>query len=77
MILKEALVLLGWGLLLGTVALFFTTRFVETMLHGVTSHDPATLAIVAGVLILVTILAALVPALRAARLDPIEVLRAE
>jgi predicted permease len=77
MILREALVLLSWGFVLGTVGLFFTTRFVDTMLHGVTAHDPATLAMVAGVLVLVTILAALVPALRAARLEPIEVLRAE
>jgi predicted permease len=77
MILREALVLLGWGTVLGAVGLFFTTRFVDAMLHGVTAHDPATLTMVAGVLIVVTILAALVPALRAARLDPIEVLRAE
>jgi ABC-type lipoprotein release transport system permease subunit len=47
------------------------------MLHGVTAHDPETLAMVAGVLVIVTIVAALVPAIRAARLDPIEVLRAE
>jgi predicted permease len=70
MILKEALVLLGWGIVLGAVGLFFTTRFV-------TAHDPETLAMVAGVLVIVTIVAALVPAIRAARLDPIEVLRAE
>jgi len=77
MILKEALVLLGWGIALGAVGLFFTTRFVTAMLHGVTAHDPETLAMVAGVLVIVTIVAALVPAIRAARLDPIEVLRAE
>jgi ABC-type antimicrobial peptide transport system permease subunit len=77
MILKEALVLLGWGIVLGAVGLFFTTRFVTAMLHGVTAHDPETLAMVAGVLVIVTIVAALVPAIRAARLDPIEVLRAE
>jgi predicted permease len=77
MILKEALVLLGWGMALGAIGLFFTTQFVTTMLHGVTAHDPATLAMVAGVLVLVAIVAALVPAIRAAQLDPIEVLRAE
>jgi predicted permease len=77
MVLKEALRLLGWGLLLGTIALFFTTRFVVAMLHGVSAHDPLTLAVVAGTLVIVTILAAMPPALRAARLDPIEALRAE
>ncbi len=77
MVLKEALRLLGWGLLLGTIALFFTTRFVVAMLHGVSAHDPLTLTVVAGTLVIVTILAAMPPALRAARLDPIEALRAE
>jgi predicted permease len=77
MVLKEALRLLGWGLLLGTIALFFTTRFVAAMLHGVSAHDPLTLGVVAGTLIIVTILAAMPPALRAAGLDPIEALRAE
>jgi predicted permease len=77
MVLKEALRLLGWGLLLGAIALFFTTRFVAAMLHGVSAYDPLTLAVVAGTLVLVTILAAMPPALRAAGLDPIEALRAE
>ena len=76
-VLKEALRLLGWGLLLGVIALFFTTRFVVAMLHGVSAYDPWTLAFVAGTLAIVTILAAMPPALRAADLDPIEALRAE
>jgi hypothetical protein len=77
MILKEALGLLGWGMLLGAVVLFLAIRFVGSMLHDISAYDPPTLAGVAGTLVIVTILAALVPALRAARLDPIETLRAE
>jgi putative ABC transport system permease protein len=77
MILLEALTLLGWGMLLGAVGLFFAMRFVESMLHEVSAYDPMTLASVVATLVLVTILAAIVPALRAARLDPIEALRAE
>jgi predicted permease len=77
MILKEALGLLVWGILLGAVALLFTTRFITAMLHGVSAYDPLTLAGVAGALVIVTILAAIVPAFRAATLDPIEALRAE
>jgi predicted permease len=77
MILSEALGLLCWGMLLGAVGLFFATRFVVAMLHDISVYDPLTLAGVAGTLVIVTILAALVPALRAARLDPIETLRAE
>jgi predicted permease len=77
MVLKEALQLLAWGLLVGAVALFFTVRFTVAMLHGVSAYDPSTLVGVAGTLVIVTILAALVPALHAATVDPIEALRAE
>ncbi len=77
MVLNEALRLLGWGMLLGVAGLLFANRFILAMLHGVSAYDPLTLAVVTGTLVIVTILAALVPALRASRLDPIEVLRAE
>lgn len=73
MVLKEALELLAWGLMLGAVALFFTLA----MLHGVSAYNPSTLIGVAGTLVIVTILAAMVPELRAATFDPIEALRAE
>jgi predicted permease len=77
MVLREAFGLLALGLLLGAIALFLTTRFVSAMLYGVSAYDPSTLAGVAGTLVIVTILAAMVPALRAATTDPIEALRAE
>jgi predicted permease len=77
MILKDALRLLMWGMLLGAAGLFFATRFVRAMLHGISAYDPLTLVSVAGALVIVTILAALMPALRAARLDPFETLKAE
>jgi FtsX-like permease family len=77
MVLKEALGLLVLGLLLGAMALLFPTRFVSAMLHGVSAYDPSTLVGVAGTLVIVTILAAMVPALRAATMDPLEALRAE
>jgi len=43
MVLKEALELLAWGLLLGAVALFFTVRFTVAMLYGVSAYYPSTL----------------------------------
>jgi predicted permease len=77
MFLAEALGLLGLGMILGAVGLFLTVRFVTAMLYNVSAYDPATLVAVAGTLSTVALLAALVPALRAARLNPIETLRSE
>jgi predicted permease len=77
MILREALSLLVWGLVLGAVALFFTVRFVITMLYGVSAHDPLTLAAVVATLTAVTIAAAAIPAFRAASINPTDALRSE
>jgi predicted permease len=76
MILREALTMVGWGMICGVFLLLFTTRLVASMLHGVSAFDPLTLAAVAMTLSVVAFLAALLPALRAATVDPIEALRA-
>jgi predicted permease len=77
MILLEALVLLAAGLVSGAIALTFITRFVAGMLYGVSAFDPIRLAAVTAVLAFVTLVASLLPALRAASIDPIQALRAE
>ena len=77
MILGEALGLLVWGLVLGGIALFFTVRFVVTMLYGISAHDPLTLTAVVATLTAVTIAAAAIPAFRAASINPIDALRSE
>jgi predicted permease len=77
MFLGEALALLGLGMVLGATGLFFTTRFVTAMLYNTSAYNPATLVGVTGTLTAVSLLAALVPSLRASRLDPMETLRAE
>ena len=63
------------GIAVGAVAALASARFVETLLFDVSASDPIILAAVAGVLMLVSLLASLVPALRATRLDPLKVLR--
>jgi hypothetical protein len=77
MILSEALVLLAAGLVPGAIALVIAARFVEGMLYGVSAFDPIRLAAITAVLAFVAIVAGLLPALRAASIDPIQALRAE
>jgi putative ABC transport system permease protein len=61
------------GILLG----FALSRFLKGMLYGVTALDPLTYAGVVCLVMGVAILASLLPALRAARLEPVRVLREE
>ena len=53
------------------------TPFLDTLLYQVRSNDPWTIAILAMVLIVVTLLASYVPARRATRVDPLATLRTE
>lgn len=53
------------------------SRLLRDMLYGVTPADPVTLAIVAGVVMSVASASAVIPAIRAARVDPMRVLRDE
>jgi ABC-type antimicrobial peptide transport system permease subunit len=77
MVLRESFALVAIGLVVGLAVAYGVRRFVESMLFGVTAADPLTYAVVAGVLIAVTLLASLRPAHRAARVDPMTALRAE
>jgi len=77
MVLGESLALVALGIVFGLGVAYGVRRFVESMLFGLTAADPLTYAVVAGLLIAVTLLASLRPARRAARVDPITALRAE
>jgi predicted permease len=61
----------------GIVAALALSRLIESLLFGVPGTDPLTLAVVAVVLLAISFSACYVPALRAARIDPIGALRAE
>jgi len=52
-------------------------RVMETLLFGVSQYDPGTFSVVALLMLAVGIVATLVPAYRATRVDPIVTLRAE
>ena len=77
MILSQALALMVAGLLLGAIVLTVTLRFVDGMLYGMSALDTIRLAAIPPILALVAIVAGLIPALRAASIDPIQALRGE
>ncbi len=65
------------GLVAGMVLALFAVRVLQSQLYGVRVYDPVTLAAVPVVLLVVAMAASVVPALRIARIDPAETLRAE
>ena len=65
------------GLAVGSIAAFGTTRLLSSVLFGVGPSDPVTLIATLGVLAAVAMLACYLPARRAARIDPLDALRAE
>jgi predicted permease len=65
------------GIVLGMAAAIGLTRFLEKMLFGITTSDLVTFASAPLVLAVVAIVASLLPALRAARIDPVTALRQE
>jgi predicted permease len=77
LVLWNALLLIAAGLLAGLGGSLALTRLISTRLWGVTATDPATFAGVAALLAIVALLATLVPARRAIRVDPTVALRYE
>ena len=77
MVMREASLLLAGGVIVGVVLAIAAARAATTLLFGLHPGDPATLAMAAGGLGLVALLASYLPALRASRLEPTEALREE
>jgi putative ABC transport system permease protein len=77
MVLRSGLALSLAGIAVGIAAAALATRLMTTLLHGVTPGDPATFAAVGIGLSCVAALASLIPAWRAARVDPVIALKTE
>jgi putative ABC transport system permease protein len=77
MVLKKAALLLALGLMSGLVASWFTTRAMQAFLFGVGRHDPMTILSVCALLAVSGLTAAIIPARRAASIDPMQALRTD
>ena len=76
-VIKQGLSLAGIGLAIGLIADWVATRSLSRLLYGVAPFDPVTLSTVSLLLIAAALLASLIPALRAVRVDPMQTLRSE
>jgi predicted permease len=77
MALTEGTVTIAFGVVVGLFGSLALTRFLQSMLFSVKPTDPATFATIAALLAGVTLLACVVPAHRATRVDPLIALRHE
>ncbi|MEZ5319307.1 MAG: FtsX-like permease family protein [Vicinamibacterales bacterium] len=77
LLVRDQLVAVGAGLAVGLVASVWTARWVESQLYATRVYDLTIWAAAAGVLGLVAVAGATLPAVRAARVDPARLLKAE
>jgi ABC-type antimicrobial peptide transport system permease subunit len=77
MILVDAMRLVVFGIVLGLPLAYGAGRLLGSQLHGIGALDPASIAVAVAVLAGSAIVAALLPALRAARVTPLVALREE
>jgi ABC-type antimicrobial peptide transport system permease subunit len=77
MVLREAILLTGFGMALGLPVALAATRLVRGQLFGISFFDPPSIGLATLVLGVSAALAAFVPAMRASRVAPLEAIRAD
>jgi predicted permease len=77
LILSRISILIGVGVTLGIIGAAILSKFLVSLLYGVSPFDPLAFAVASVFLVAVALLAAFIPARRAARIDPITALRHE
>ena len=74
---REMMAVIAFGIVAGVAGAWAMSRVLSSLLYEVNPHDPATFVIVPLLLLLPAAIATLIPALRAARVDPTRVMRAD
>jgi len=77
LILRQTLVVLAGGLIVGVPAVLATQRLISTQLYGLPPIDPVSLSMAAALLIGAAMVAGYLPARQATKVDPMEALRYE
>jgi predicted permease len=77
MVVRRSLLLAGLGVGVGLAIALGAARLASSLLYGIAPHDPVSYAAAAAVLLLAAVAAGLIPALRAARVDPVTALRSD
>jgi ABC-type antimicrobial peptide transport system permease subunit len=77
MVLADSLRMVGAGVLIGFPSAYAVGRYLESLLYGLKPLDPTTASLALAALIAIAAVAALLPARRAARVNPLTALREE
>jgi putative ABC transport system permease protein len=77
LIVKQGMVLGGLGVIIGLLVSFAVTRVLASQLYGISTTDPVTFAAISLLLIFVAVIACVIPALRATKVNPMVAVRYE
>jgi predicted permease len=77
MVVRETLLVVAAGIVVGLPLAWAATKLLQAQLFGLSTHDPVSIALALAVISAVTLLAGLLPARRAAAIDPMIALRCE
>jgi putative ABC transport system permease protein len=77
LVLREGLVLTGFGLVIGCAAAFALMRLIQGLLFGIGATDAVTFVLTSAIFVIVALVACYIPARRAVHVDPMIALRHE
>ena len=77
MVLRDAAILLATGIAVGVVASLLSASVLKSMLYGTGARNPLVLMLVCAAVALAGLIAAYIPAFRAASIEPMQALRSE